>query len=312
MSVPETRAVVGVDGGGTSTVAIVARLVDGQEPEYLSRGYSGPANPQAIGWDNALNAIRQAVDQASKVAGIDQFEAACVTIAGCGRAEDQTRLMKCLEDQRLAQTHIVVDDGQAVLRAGVPQGIGVAVIAGTGSFVTGRNRLDQTARAGGWGYLLGDEGSGYAIGLQGLKAVVQATDTVGPPTELSDRLLGACGVPESAQLVELLHGSGNVFSRVEIAALAPIVLEVAGRDDGVALSIIVSQVKDLARQIRAVRHRLEMRDDDYHIALAGGLLVNNSVFRSRLLAELQVPEDRATIVSEPAQGAVRLAADIVL
>lgn len=313
MSEPRTRTVIGVDGGGTSTTAIVARLVDGGEPEYLARGYSGPANPKAIGWEMAMSAIRQAIDdaiaQASEIAELDRFSVACITVAGCGRQEDQSRLMSWLDDQRLAEIHLVVDDGQAVLRAGVPQGIGVAVIAGTGSFVTGRNRLNQTARAGGWGYLLGDEGSGYAIGLEGLKAVVQASDCVGPPTELSEALLGACGVSASAGLIELLYGKD--YSRIEIAALAPIVLEVADRDDEVALSIVRSQLHHLERQVRAVLTRLDMKDDDYRLALAGGVLFNNQPFRSRLLAQLQVPDDRVTVVDEPAQGAVALAADVL-
>ena len=313
MSEPKTRIVIGVDGGGTSTTAIVARLVDGGEPEYLARGHSGPANPKAIGWEMAMSAIKQAIDvataQASEVVELDRFAAACITVAGCGREADQSRLMRWLDDQRLAEDHLVVDDGQAVLRAGVPQGIGVAVIAGTGSFVTGRNRRNQTARAGGWGYLLGDEGSGYAIGLAGLKAVVQATDSVGPPTELSETLLSACGVSESAALIELLYGKD--FSRTDVAALAPIVLEVADRTDQVALSIVRSQLDHLERQVRAVLTQLDMRDDDFHIVLGGGVLINNNLFRSRLQAQLQIPDHRVTVVDEPAQGAVAMAVDMV-
>ena len=313
MSERKTKTVIGVDGGGTSTTAIVARLVDGGEPEYLARGNSGPANPKVVGWEMAMSAIRQAIDaattQASNVADVDRFAAACITVAGCGREEDQSRLMGWLDDQKLADAHLVVDDGQAVLRAGVPQGIGVAVIAGTGSFVIGRNRRNQTARAGGWGYLLGDAGSGYAIGLEGLKAVVQASDCVGPSTELSEVLLGACGVSESAGLIQLVYGED--FSRTEIAALAPIVLEVADQGDEVALSIVRSQLHHLERQVRAVSTRLDMKDDDYHIALAGGVLVNNETFRSRLVAQLQVTDDRVAVVDEPAQGAVLLAANMV-
>ena len=310
----QPRTVVGVDGGGTSTVAIVAQVVNGQDPEYLSRGYAGSANPKAVGWGNAFSAIKQAIDEAkanvSKNAGIDQFESACIAVAGCGRKEDQTRLMSWLQDQGLAKAHMVVDDGQVVLRAGTPQGIGVAVIAGTGSLVIGRNPHGESTRAGGWGYLLGDEGSGYAIGLEGLKAVVRATDAVGPATELSQRLLTACGVSQSSGLFDLIYGKD--FSRVDIAGLAPIVLEVGSEGDDVALSVVVQQLQVLARQIRAVMKRLKLKEEDeYHIALAGGLLVKNAWFRSGLLAELQIPEHLSTVVDEPAQGAIFLAADSV-
>ena len=101
------------------------------------------------------------------------------------------------------------------------------------------------------------------------------------------------------------------FSRADVAALAPIVLEVANRGDEVALSIVWRQMHLLERQIRAVVNRLEMNDDEYHIAMAGGILSNNDLFRTRLLAELCVPEDRAMVIDEPAQGAVLLAADLV-
>ena len=309
MTDTDEKLVLGVDGGGTSTTAIVARVVEGKKPEYVSRGYSGPSNPTAIGWDNALSAISMAVGQASKIADVTRFEAACFSVAGCGREAEQTRLMQWLEEQQFAETHAAVDDGHTVLKAGTPNGIGVAVIAGTGSFVCGRNRLEQTARAGGWGYLMGDEGSGYAIGLESLKAIAQASDAVGVPTELTELVLGVCGVSEPADLIPLVHS--DKFSRADIAALAPIVLEVANRGDEVALSIVWRQMHLLERQIRAVVNRLEMNDDEYHIAMAGGILSNNDLFRTRLLAELCVPEDRAMVIDEPAQGAVLLAADLV-
>lgn len=303
------KLILGVDGGGTSTTAIVARVVSGKEPHYISRGYSGPANPKVIGWDAALAAIRMAVRKASEVAGTNRFEAACFSVAGCGREEEQSRLMHWLEEQNFADTQAAIDDGQTVLRAGTPQGIGIAVIAGTGSFVCGRNRLEQTARAGGWGYLLGDEGSGFAIGLEGLKAIAQSSDAVGVPTELTELVLGVCGVAEPADLIPLVYS--NKFSHDDIAALAPVVLEVANRGDEVALSIVWRQMHLLERQIRAVVARLDMTDDEYHIALGGGILSNNDLFRTRLLAELCIPEDRAMVVDEPAQGAVLLAADLV-
>lgn len=299
--------VLGVDGGGTSTTAIVARVTDG-EIDVLARGHSGPANPNAIGWDAAINALTRAVRQATETAEVRQFEAACFSVAGCGRPDEQARLMEWLESCGFAEMYIAVDDGQTILRAGTPNGVGVAVIAGTGSFVFGRNRLDQTARAGGWGYKLGDEGSGYALGLEGLKAVAQATDTVGPPTELTELIMGVCSVSEPAELIPLVYSAD--FTREKIASLAPVVLEVADRGDEVALSIVWRQLHLLERQARAVVSRLDLQDTEYHLAVGGGILINNQKYRDRLLAELQLPTDRVGVVGEPALGAVLLAADI--
>ncbi len=303
----EPITVIGVDGGGTSTTAIIARVTDG-EPNVLARGHSGPSNPTAIGWDATINALTRAVKQAIDSADLNYFDAACFSVAGCGRPEEQGQLMEWLESQNLADTYVAVDDGQTVLRAGTPDGTGVAVIAGTGSFVFGKNRLEQTARAGGWGYKLGDEGSAYALGVEALRAVAHAIDGVGPPTELTELVFGVLAISEAGDLIPRVYSPE--LPRGEIAALAPLVFEVAERGDKVALAIVWRQLHMLERQVRAVLTRLNLDDTEFHLAIGGGVLLNNRQYRERLLAELQVPSDRAGIVDEPALGAVLLATDM--
>lgn len=305
----EARIVMGVDGGGTQTTAIVARWSEGEELQCLARGQGGPANPHAVGWEATQSSLLRSVTEACRVGRVDRVDAACFSVAGCGRPEEQAALMQWLETERIAETHIVVDDGRAILRAGTPDGNGVAVIAGTGSLVVGRNVMGEAARAGGWGYLLGDEGSGYAIGLEGLKAVTKAADGVGPKTELSDALLSTCMFREPAELIQWVYG--ETCGRRDIGWLAPVVLAAAKRKDEVALSIVWRQLHMLERQVRAVISRLGYDDDeDFHIALAGGVMAGDELYRSRLLAELRIPEDRATVVQHPEIGAALLAAEL--
>lgn len=308
MNEPGVAYVLGVDGGGTSTSAIVARTDSDGDSEFIARGFSGPSNPHSVGWDAALVSISEAVNQAAQTAGVSRFDSGCFSIAGCGRATEQARLMDWLEQRDIADTMVAVDDGHAVLRAGTPGGVGIAVIAGTGSLVFGRNQSGHAVRAGGWGYLLGDEGSGFAIGLDALKAVAAATDGVGAPTQLSDLVLTACDLQDSSDVIPWLYG--GTIDRAAVAALAPIVFEAATDRDEVALSILWRQLHGLERQIRTVANRLNLSDSEYHIALAGGVLTGSELYRSRLLAELQIPFDRMGIVDEPAQGAALIAADL--
>ncbi len=305
----ETRLVMGVDGGGTQSTAIVARWAEDEEIECLARGTGGPSNPHVVGWETAQTNLLRAVRDACRAARVEEIDAVCFSVAGCGRPEEQATLMRWLETERVADTHIVVDDGRAILRAGTPDGVGVGVIAGTGSLVVGRNAHSESARAGGWGYLLGDEGSGYAIGLEGLKAITKAADGVGPKTELSDALLSTCMFKEPAELIQWVYG--ETCGRRDVAWLAPVVLAAAKRKDEVALSIVWRQLHMLERKVRAVVSRLGFtEDDEYHIALAGGVMAGDELYRSRLLAELRIPDNRATVVQHPEIGAALLAAEL--
>ena len=295
--------VLGVDGGGTSTVAIAARRSPSGELTWLSRGESGPANPRSVGWPEALTNLELAISAAAATADCRSFDAICLNVAGCGRADDQRQLQQWLDKTGLTTRSCAVDDGQAVLRAGTPEGVGIGIIAGTGSLVVGRNCDGQTARAGGWGYLLGDEGSGWALGRDGLAAVMQAWDAVGATTELTDRLQVACRVTTTSDLVDWIYSDASTM-RTRVAALAPVVLQCAAAGDEAALAIVWRQLHGLERQVRAVVDRLGLGSTEFSVALSGGVLQHNRLFRDRLLAELRVPQD-------PAQCACMLAGDLL-
>ncbi len=166
--------VLGIDAGGSKTRALVASP-DGQ---VIGSGEAGPANYQSTGQAAAFQALAQAVGQALETARIDiqQVASLCLGAAGIDRPEDFAVFQGwAVQAFPRARLHLA-NDAQIVLAAGTPEGWGLVIISGTGSIAYGRTAQGAIARAGGWGYLLGDEGSGYSIGLQALQAVMRAQD----------------------------------------------------------------------------------------------------------------------------------------
>jgi len=302
--------ILGIDGGGTETVAWLARRSGADTPQVIGRGTSGGANPQAVGSDAALASLDRAVDEACKEAGApsEPFAAAVVALAGSDRDEVRQMLTRWADDRRLARRFRVVHDADPVLAAGTPDGSGVALIAGTGSFAFGRTTDGRTARSGGWGYLFGDEGSGYAVALAGLRAVARSVDGRGPATRLVDGFLERLGLEQPEQLVSAIYQSAD--PRATITSLADVVTRAAEEGDGVAGGILDRAGRELAAMVAAVAGKLEMQDNRFPLALAGGLLTHSGMLRERLsghLASLNLKAEPVASVPEPVLGALKLA-----
>src|SRR5262245_11902462 len=200
----QTDLIIGVDGGGTKTVAWVAPLDDSESTIVFGRGQAGPGNPRAAGFETAQANIGAAIEAALADANLPRATAvaACFGLAGAGREIEQRRMEAWAKDAGIAQTVRVCGDAEPILAAASPNNRGVALICGTGSLAWGRNMAGEVARNGGWGYLLGDEGSGYAIALAGLNVAVRAADGRGQPTILLDRLLHQLGANAPQEMVE--------------------------------------------------------------------------------------------------------------
>jgi N-acetylmuramic acid 6-phosphate etherase len=303
---------LGIDGGGTHTVALLAAVPAGAAGLWsvAGRGEAGPSNQKAVGKDSTLRALDEAVTRAFAAAGLPRapVASACLGLAGSDRPEDRAVIHEWARQVRLAAHVEVTNDAALLLAAGTPAGWGLAVIAGTGSIAYGRHPEGPTARAGGWGYLLGDEGSGYALVLAGLQAVVQAADGRGPTTRLTERLLAAMELKEPQGLVHAVYG--GKWDRAALAALAPLVLEAAEVGDAVATEIVRRAAHELARTAAAVARRLGLDPQAVPVALAGGVLLGSPGYRQCFLQALQglgVHADPVAVVPEPAQGAIRRA-----
>jgi N-acetylglucosamine kinase-like BadF-type ATPase len=300
--------VIGVDGGGTKTHALVADL----SGRVLGRGAAGPSNVQAVGAEATYTALDAVVAAALADADVSGPPASiCLGMAGAGRAADRALIEGWATSRFPGAVVRVVHDGQLVLAAGTPEGWGVAVISGTGSLAYGENAAGRSARAGGWGYLLGDEGSGYAIGLAALRAVARAADERGRATALTEAVLGHWSLEVPQALIRHVYGGG--VKREDIAALVPVVLKVA-QDDAVARAILEDAGRELALAAQAVIERLAL-PAPVPCALAGGVLLHSEMVRASFKASLDVAGVTArpvTRVPDPVEGAVKLALEATL
>jgi N-acetylglucosamine kinase-like BadF-type ATPase len=312
--------VLGIDGGGTHTVALLARLTSDQTAtthlsaltprQLLGRGEAGPSNPRSVGVERALQALDSAIGKAFESAELSRcpVRAAWFGLAGAGRPEDQEPIRRWAIQRNLAARVEVCADAPLLLAAGTPDGWGLAIVAGTGSMAFARSPDGRTSRAGGWGYLLGDEGSGYALGLAALQAVARMADGRGRETILSASLLDNLQLKRADELIAAIYR--DAIGPPAIAALAPLVIEAADADDSVASGIVQHGANHLASAAAIAAGHLGL-PRRCPLALAGGLLLASASYRDRVLKSLEVVQgilpEPITLVPEPAEGAVRLA-----
>jgi N-acetylglucosamine kinase-like BadF-type ATPase len=305
--------VLGIDGGGTRCTAVIAAAPESRAGDaslsILGRGVAGPANPRVAGFDAAQANLAAAVAAARTAAGIGtaRLAAACLGLAGVGRAEERDR-MAAWARETLAADHVaVMTDAEILFAAGTPPAWGIVLIAGTGSLALGRTQDGATDRCGGWGPLLGDEGSGYSIALAGLRAAARMADGRGPATALLATLQQRLGAAAPADLVARVHDPAS--SRDRIAALATDVVAAAA-GDGVAEQIVAGAADELAHLVTTLAHRLGLAAGTYPLRLAGGLLCQAPTMRDRLLAGLGsagASPGHVFVVEDPAAAAARMA-----
>jgi len=293
--------VIGIDAGGTKTVC---QLAD-RDGRILAEARGPGANLQHAGAAQVERVLQHVIGEVST--GVGQAPAVvCLGMAGVDRAADQAVVRAILSRVAPRSQVVVVNDALIALEAGLPGAPGVVVIAGTGSIAYGRNRDGRAARAGGWGPLLGDEGSGYWMGRQALRAVVRAADGRGPYTQLTARVLTHFGVARSQDLVRAIyHGT---VEPATVAAIAPHVEAAAAQSDEIALSLIDTGARELGLAALSVCHALRLSHGP--VILAGGMFNAAPRLRQRVAAHLTGRWPSMVVRplhGEPTAGAVSLA-----
>lgn len=326
---------LGVDGGGTKTVAWVGELVPDSNGthklEVLGRGAAGSGNVRSAGFQVALNNVRAAVTTAFAEAhvSLQAVDSAVLSLAGAGRAAEQATIhawatqanATLLNPQPpLALKASVVGDAEVMLAGGLTSEstfdldlvnrTGISAIAGTGSMVWGRNAAGATARCGGWGHLMGDEGSAFAIGRDLLALATRVSDGLvaeeldGPP--LLESLVKHLGLQRSEDLIAWCYESSS--PKQQIASLAGFAFDLAQQKNLAAVRIIAEQAQSLAAQITQTVHRLEMQQGRFKLVCAGGVFVNRPSFVQQVVAKVEPNPASVEVVSNPVEGALKLAA----
>ncbi|MCS7021413.1 MAG: hypothetical protein NZ703_04730 [Gemmataceae bacterium] len=300
------RWLLGVDGGATTTTALLAEVETGR---ILGCGTAGCSNIQAVGETAALRELNAAVAAAFTAAGIRRQPVLAAALGLAGIDLDGEDVIRGWADLvNLCERLIVVNDAHLLFAAGTPQGWGLAVIAGTGSIAYTRTAGGNYDRTGGWGWLLGDEGSAFQIGLRALRTICRIVDGIGSSTALTAAILQRLGSAEPRDLIPAVYRGS--WDKSAIAQLAPVVLDWAQQGDSVACHIVQIEAHALAQTAAAAVRRADMPRRNLPLALGGGLFIHSSFYRERFLHFLQeagVHPEPVTIVAEPARGALLLA-----
>ena len=295
--------VIGIDAGGTKTVCLLA---DGHGA-IVARARSTGANLQAVGELQVEKVLHDVMEQA--IGDRDLVPAAiCLGIAGVDRPDDQAIVGGIMRRIGFKARVLIVNDALVALEAGAPGQAGVVIISGTGSIAYGRNDRGEAARSGGWGHVLGDEGSGYWIGRAALRAVLRAADQRGNATVLTPMLLEHFQVSSPQSLLHTVYH--DHLSPAAIGTLASCVQAAFREGDPAAIGILRSAADELEGSALSVARRLDLTGAAFTFVLSGGIFRAVPWLEQELSRRLPVAVPRSVtrlLDREPAEGAVALA-----
>lgn len=286
----------GVDGGGTKT-KVVCVTADGQP---LDTRLFGPFNLNSIGEERFVGLLTEIC---AYLTSLGSCEALCIGSAGISN-QNMVRLVSDAMTRHGIRNWKLVGDQEIALWGALDAQPGIALIAGTGSICFGRAADGTTVRSGGWGHLIGDEGSGYALGRDALAAVAKAMDGWGPETKITALLADQLHLTTRQEIVAYAYGG----DKSRIAALSRLVEEAAREQDAVALEIIRKNAAQMAQLVGAVSRKLCLGETK--VAMLGGMLEHDTQLRKAFQKEMAAVHPQITCVApchDAATGAVMMA-----
>ena len=292
---------LGIDGGGSKTSCVV-----GDENSVLGSSVAGGSNIVRGGEDSARQALHEAIRQACVAASTNpsQIKRTCAGLAGAARPEVRETAHRLIAEIITGEIE-VIGDMEIALEAAFGDGPGVMVTAGTGSIAYGRNAEGKTARAGGWGFAISDEGSGYWIGKTAVATAVREGEQT-QDTCLLKAIAKSWGVSSHHQVVVTANG----IPAPDFAALFPVVLKAAEKQNKQAREVLTQAAKELVALAEDVINQVFSDAKSVPVAMSGGVFAHSSqvreVFYNRLSKEypnVRLIED----VIEPVQGALHRA-----
>jgi len=293
------RLYLGMDGGQSSTTA----LIGDESGRVLGTGRAGPCNHAAAGEGRRkfIAAVTESVHDAALSADLNEpltFAAACLGLSG--GPDDKEALAR---DLIRAEHYLITHDAHIALAGATGGGPGIITIAGTGSIAFGRNAAGQVARAGGWGYVFGDEGGAFDVVRQALRAVLRNEEGWGGRTALREILVGATGARDANDLLHRFYT--QEYPRDRVAAMAELVDQAARNGDPAATEILGSAAQSLATITSAVRRQLFGTGEQVDVRYAGGVFSSAPLLaRFRMLVELEDGNRVSAPESGAAEGAL--------
>ncbi|HQG46148.1 MAG TPA: BadF/BadG/BcrA/BcrD ATPase family protein [bacterium] len=296
------KRIIGLDGGGTATKGI---MIDAQG-RLLARATGKSSNIQAIGFERLGENLAALVHNLAAAAGCSAAEVdhLYAGLAGAGRPADREAISLQFRSRGLAQHHTIDTDAAAALAGAFGGGPGIIVISGTGSICFGKDEKGTLYRCGGWGFKLGDEGSGYYIGQQALIAALKDLDGRGPKTVLREHYEKKYGLSSIDLIISQIYA--DKIDRTELASNAPAVFAAAEQGDVAARGIIESAGREIGRLVAGAARRMDREGREVDVALIG------SIFHQRQVLLPFMEEEVLKVVSsvhfidprfEPAAGA---------
>jgi len=307
--------IIGIDGGGTETTSVLCAL-DGV---ILAEAQGAPSNFQIIGIERTSHTILDLVETCCRSVGcsVSEIGAVVAGLAGAGRSGDQQNMhdgiMDLAHTRNLTINNLIVEsDARIALEGAFGGKPGVIVIAGTGSIVFGKDERGKIYRAGGWGRLIGDEGSGYAMGQQAFRAVARSLDDKSTKTKLTKLFEEKFRLNTQEAIIHSLYKEN-----FDIASVMPTVIDAALKGDKAAKRILDNGALELAEIIEIVLKKMNAnikKPSKRPLALIGGLLANEQYYSRKVISVIRkkmLPISVRHAESSPVVGAAVMAIDIL-
>lgn len=281
--------IIGIDGGGTKTLGYLSDY----NGNILSAAKSGTSNYLSAGIETAKESLKNVILSlcAAKNITKDKIGLISLGLAGAGREKDNQVINNLLIDLGINGKKIINNDAYISLVGAHGKSKGIITISGTGSITLGLNKDKEMFRTGGWGHILGDEGSGYYFAREGLVAIMKSYDGRGKPTSLTNKILRYLNLANIDELITYVYDNLNDKSKISI--LSKLVIESAKQNDKVAKAIIRNGIEELVSMTTTVVGEV---GEPMDIALAGGIFENSLHMKEIFIKALKNKNSKLNVV----------------
>lgn len=288
------KYIIGIDGGGTKTIGYLGT----SDGKIIASSTSGPSNYHSVGIDKSKHSISYVLNSLCSKANIEinDIELISLGLAGIDRDEDKKIILEVIKGIGVRGKIILVNDACAALMGAHGREHGIITISGTGSISYGADIKGSTFRAGGWGHIIDDEGSGYDIGRQALSTIFKAYDSRSGKTILTEMVLKHLNLKEVEEIIGYIYC--KEITKDHIAKVSPVVFEAAYQKDAAALSILNKAVDSLVNMTETVIENLYFGKQAIEIAIDGGVLTREEYMKNEFHRRLS-SKNQKVVISKP-------------